>query len=108
MDNAGNTADFTNLRGILDTSPPAAVVSFAPPIESGEAKTFSVSVFDNLDLQRVDGYMVYGTAGDRSLLALQQTSQVIGGFGAPFEQNASVPTQIIVTGSLNTAATACR
>ena len=60
MDNAGNTADFTNLRGILDTSPPAAVVSFAPPVESGEAKTFSVSVFDNLDLHRVDGYMVFG------------------------------------------------
>ena len=102
MDNAGNTADFTNLRGILDTSPPAAVVSFAPPVEPGEAKTFSVSVFDNLDLHRVDGYMVFGDAG-ADALALQQTSQVIGGFGAPFEQNAAVPTQIVVTGTLNTS-----
>ena len=107
MDNAGNTAEPTNLRGILDTSPPAAVVSFAPPVESGEAKTFSISAFDNLDLQRADGYLLFNESlGDGTRThAIQQTSQIIGGFGTPFEQNAAAPSQIVVTGTLNVSGT---
>ena len=102
MDNAGNTAEFTTLRGVLDVLPPAAVVSFAPPVTAGEAKVFSVTAFDDLDLDRADGFLVFDDAN----IALQHASQVIGGFGAPYETNVTAQSQIRVTGSLQVGNTA--
>ena len=88
MDDAGNRADFTTLSGVIDTGPPSASVLVPPAPEAGEPITFSAFVSDNLDLDRVEGFLRVGTD------AYEQASASVGSFGMPYEQSTTASESI--------------
>ena len=88
MDDAGNRADFTTLSGIIDQDAPSASVLVPTTRTAGEPTTFSAFVSDNLDLDRVEGFLVVGTA------AYEQTSASVGSFGMPYEQSTTASESI--------------
>ena len=88
MDDAGNRADFITAGGVIDEIAPTASVLVPATREAGERTSFSAFVSDNLDLARVDGFIVVGTD------AYQQTSGSAGSPSLPFEQSTTVTSSI--------------
>ena len=81
MDDAGNRADFITAGGVIDEVAPTASVLAPATREPGERTTLSAFVSDNLDLARVEGYIVVGPN------AYQMTSENVGSPALPFEQS---------------------
>ena len=88
MDDAGNRADFITAGGVIDEIAPTASVLAPATREAGERTMFSAFVSDNLDLARIEGFIVVNNE------AYQQTSESVGSPSLPFERSTTVTSPI--------------
>ena len=91
MDDAGNRAPFIQTGGVIDETAPVGNALVPADREMGMRSTLSAFASDNLDLDRIEYFLGFGTD------AYQVGSQSVGMPSLPFEQsgNASVSVETL-------------
>jgi hypothetical protein len=96
-DAAYNVSPDLTFRVIRDiTAPVIFGVAHDGSLTSGGQETVSGGVFDNLDVNNAETYMVW----DGQNLAIRQAITNIGQFGPPFQQNQTVQQAVTFVGSM--------